>query len=175
MTAKVAIRESRPADALPVERLYAAAFPQEDLLPLLRALSQLGGTALALVATDDEAILGHAIATRCGIDGQDGEAALLGPVAVLPAAQRRGIGSALIRAALARLAEQGTRLVLVLGDPDYYRRFGFAPDDAVQPPCPIPPAWRAAWQSLALCEQAASLRGRLAVPPPWQVPALWAP
>jgi putative acetyltransferase len=170
----IAVRDAQPADAAPVARLYAAAFPQEDLLPLVQGLSQLGGTALALVAADDAAILGHAIVTRCGLDGRDGQAALLGPVAVLPAAQRRGIGSALIRAALARLAERGTRLVLVLGDPGYYRRFGFAAEAAVQPPCPIPPAWRPAWQSLALGETA-TLRGRLAVPPPWQVPALWGP
>ena len=50
----------------------------------------------------------------------------LAPVAVLPRAQRRGAGSQLIAAGLARAAALGYDFVVVLGEPDYYHRFGFA-------------------------------------------------
>ena len=67
------------------------------------------------------------------------------------------------------------RYVCVLGDPAYYGRFGFEPDDRVAPPYPLPQEWRSAWQSLSLCGNDRPARGTLSVPPPWRQPALWAP
>ncbi len=176
MTDGLVIREALPADAAAVDRLYAAAFPEEDLRPLVRDLPGLGDDALLLVAMRDGALAGHVAFTRCAIAGQaEAAIALLAPVAVSPALQRQGIGGALIRAGLERLARRGLRQVNVLGDPAYYGRFGFKPDDAVLPPYPLPPEWRTAWQALRLHQGSAPLRGKLQVPPPFRRPALWGP
>jgi putative acetyltransferase len=173
----LAIRESGPEDWAAIEDLYPAAFPDEDLLPLVATLFEAPETlslvAQAGVALAGDRITGHVLFTRCGIDGAPDAVALLGPLAVAPKAQGQGVGSALVRAGLARLEAEGVVRVFVLGDPDYYGRFGFAPDADVATPYPIPEEWRAAWQSLGL-GGAAALKGRLSVPAPWRDPALWA-
>lgn len=165
-----AIDALAPDGLAALERLYPAAFPQEDLLPLVRRLlaPEVGALSLAARAAGD--LVGHAFFTPCGLNAAP--CALLGPLAVAPAHQRRGVGGALIREGLARLEAQGVAHVFVLGDPAYYGRFGFAPT-AAEPPCPIPGEWRDAWRSLALGD-APPAEGRLVVPPPWRDPALWA-
>jgi putative acetyltransferase len=78
-----------------------------------------------------------------------------------------------VRAGLERMRGAGVARALVLGDPAYYGRFGFAPDRAIAPPYELPAAWQDAWQSLALDDDAPPLAGTLTVPPPWRHPALW--
>lgn len=175
MAGPIAFRESLPADGAALERLYAAAFPAEDLLPLLRALLSEGPSVLSLVAMDGATLVGHVALTLCGIAGTSGEVALLGPLAVTPERQRQGLGSALVHEGLRRLRSRGVVQVHVLGDPAYYRRFGFRTDAGVAPPYPLPQAWREAWQTLSLRSDAPPLRGRLRVPQPWRRRALWAP
>jgi putative acetyltransferase len=99
--------------------------------------------------------------------------ALLGPLAVLPALQRRAIGTALVHEALLQLAAAEVTRSFVLGDPAYYGRFGFAPEREIAPPLPVPPAWRSAWQSLSLPGAGAVPPGTLSVPSPWHDPSLW--
>jgi len=169
------LRESLPADRAAIERLYVAAFPGEDLLPLVADLLADDTHVLSLVATADGVLAGHAAFTTCGLDGRTGAVALLAPVAVLPAHQRLGFGTALIETGLARLRAAGVVQVYVLGDPAYYGRFGFAACSAVAPPYPLPRAWRSAWQSIDLSDAARGLHGTLSVPTPWQRPELWAP
>ena len=77
------------------------------------------------MAVQAEAIVGQVAGSPVSIAGA-GDWFGLGPVSVRPAFQRRGIGGALILAALARLKQQGAAGCLVLGDPRYYARFGFA-------------------------------------------------
>ena len=169
------IRESQPNDLALLETLYPAAFPEEDLLPLVRELHGKEPQAFALVAVADGVLLGHVVFTICGFAGSDEKLALLGPLAVAPARQRQGLGKALVQAGLKRLEESGTRRVYVLGDPGYYGRFGFAADHRVAPPYPLPKEWREAWQSLGLQGDASSLTGELQVPQSWRQPALWGP
>jgi len=152
--------------------LYAGAFPQEDLLPLLRALAGREDV-LALLARLGLDLVGHVAFTRCGVAGRPGGIALLGPLAVAPDRQRRGIGGALVREGLRRLSAQGVVRVQVLGDPAYCARFGFRPDAAVAPPYALPEAWRTAWQALGLRDGAAPFAGVLEVPAPWRRPSLW--
>jgi len=173
VTCEMDIRESGPGDRGAIEALYPEVFPQEDLLPLVRALLNEGATVLSLVALIDEAPVGHGIFTRCRIEGSDAPVALLGPVAVLPGMQKKGIGSALIRDGLTRLETEGAAQVYVLGDPAYYGRFGFAPERQFVPPYDLPEEWRDAWQSVHLGGAFASVGGRLTVPRPWHDPALW--
>ena len=124
---EIEIRESVPSDVAAINSMYPQAFPDEDLLPIVGELLQDPGIAMSLVGTIDSQIVGHGIFTLCGVEGSDVKAALLGPLAVSPDWQRRGIGSAIVRAGIERLAEREVTLVFVLGDPVYYRRFGFRP------------------------------------------------
>ncbi len=175
MIGNIEIRNSRPNDLALVEKLYPAAFPEEDLLPLVRELLREEPIVLSLVVFADKALAGHIIFTRCSIVGKTEQVALLGPLAVAPAWQGQGIGSQIIGVGLQMLEESGTNRVYVLGDPAYYGRFGFEPDDGVMPPYPLPEEWVGAWQSRFLGGDERPLRGKLSVPQPWCQKALWAP
>jgi len=175
MPEKREIRESNRDDSAAIESLYPEAFPDENLLPLVRSLLNDTVIAISLVATIDTRIAGNAIFTKCGVIGNNVDVALLGPLAVAPAWQRQGIGSALVRAGLKRLEEAGVNRVFVLGDPTYYGRFGFLPESLVEPPFSLPVEWEGAWQSINLGEANTRSPGKLSVPPQWLQPALWAP
>ena len=175
MIDKFEMREIRAKDIASVETLYRDAFPVEDLLPLVRELLSEPAMALSLVGLADRALAGHVIFTACGIAGRSAEVALLGPLAVAPGRQRQGIGAALVREGLRRLKNDGVSQVYVLGDPEYYRRFGFQPEGRVTPPYPLPEEWNGAWQSVCLHGIAPPLPSVLSLPPPWMRPALWAP
>lgn len=175
MTESLEIRESLPNDLVAIEELYPDAFPDEDLLPVVRGLLSEGPTVLSLVGIADGALVGHVIFTTCGLAGTTDAVALLGPLGVASARQGQGIGSALVRAGLQRMDQAGTKQVYVLGDPAYYSRFGFEPDDGVAPPYPLPEDWRPAWQSLGPKNGKPALRGQLSVPQPWRKRAYWAP
>ena len=175
MTEKLETRDSVPGDWGAIESLYPEAFPDEDLLPLVRDLLPDTAVAMSLVGTIDAQIVGHAIFTRCSIVGDSINAALLGPLLVAPARHRQGIGSAIVQAGFRQLEKTGVGRVFVLGDPAYYGRFGFLPDSLVEPPYPLPPEWDGAWQSLSLGETTMPCAGKLAVPQQWLQPSLWAP
>jgi putative acetyltransferase len=173
MSAEIEIRPIQATDTEELERLYSAAFPKEDLLPLLRDLLCEYSNVLSFVAVSDQAVVGHIAFTICGIVGHDEKVSLLGPLAVAPHVQKRGIGRALVKSGLSQLVFAGASQVFVLGDPAYYCRFGFKPNSKVAPPYAIPQEWLTAWQSINLLDAAPDLQGKLSVPPPWQRPSLW--
>jgi putative acetyltransferase len=90
-------------------------------------LRQSGGLALGLVAMAEGEVVGHAAYTEVRIEGRMDGWFGLGPIGVLPAFQRAGIGSALIQDGFRRLRRAGARGCVVVGDPAYYTRFGFLP------------------------------------------------
>ncbi len=154
--------------------LYPEMFPDEDLTPLVTALLALDQNTLSLATCEGDKIVGHILFTRCGLDRPGREIALLGPLGVVPAHQRRGHGTALIEAGIEMLRQDGVERVVVLGNPAYYGRFGFATEIGIEPPFPILAKWAEAWQSLRLVDSDALNRaGRLIVPEPWNDPALW--
>lgn len=121
-------RPERPADGAAVREVVRAAFGRPDEADLVDALradpAWLPG--LSLVALDGDpvaAVVGYALLTRCHVG--ETRALCLAPCAVRPDRQRRGAGSAAIRAALGTAAGRGERFVVVLGHPGYYPRFGF--------------------------------------------------
>jgi len=123
----LSIRPEGPTDAAAIRRVLEAAFPTADearLVELLRAGEHL---LVSMVAEEDEVIVGYIAFSPVQIDGQaiQGIGLGLAPLAVLPAQQRRGIGSALVREGLAACGRAGYGFVVVLGEPAYYRRFGF--------------------------------------------------
>ncbi|KES05079.1 transferase [Streptomyces toyocaensis] len=118
------------ADDIPAVRdILLGAFPtatEADIVDALRTDPKAWIDGLSMVtAAPDGTPVGYALLTRCHVDGQP--ALALAPCAVLPSAQRTGAGSAAIRAALAAARATGENLVVVLGHPDYYPRFGFTP------------------------------------------------
>jgi putative acetyltransferase len=175
MTGGIQIEASVADDEPAVLNLYRAAFPDEDLVPLVGDLLRLTSGLLSLVARRKGRIVGHVCFTTCGVAHDRSAVALLGPLAVDEAERRRGIGGGLVRAGLGRVESDGVVQVCVLGDPDYYGRFGFAAETRILPPYPLVVEWRAAWQSLRLGPAGTSCAGRLVVPAPWLRPALWAP
>lgn len=173
MRKKSVIRESLASDMAAMEQLYRDAFPEEDLLPVVKELLQEGSAVLSLVATIDSSVVGHVIFTICGIEGSSQQVALLGPLAVASAFQRQGIGSDLVKTGIQRMESAGMTHVLVLGDPAYYGRFGFVPGAEVIPPYPLPAEWRDAWQFMNLRGVELNPQGNLRVPQPWRHEHLW--
>ena len=123
------IRPERSGDFDPVQALLLAAFGREAEARLVDRLRASGKIASALVAEEKERILGHIVLSKIVVNAEGGEmsALALAPLAVVPAFQRLGIGSALVSAGLERCRSERHSRVLVLGDPVYYARFGFVP------------------------------------------------
>lgn len=133
------LREEREADAAALDALIAAAFAPMPFssgteAAIVAALRREGAVTLALVAERAGALLGHAVFSPAMAAGRAAGWQALGPVAVLPGWQRRGIGSLLIREGLARTAAAGSKGCIVLGDPAYYGRFGFRVAPQLAPP-----------------------------------------
>ncbi|MBB5518068.1 GNAT family N-acetyltransferase [Amphiplicatus metriothermophilus] len=128
MSAAVRIRESEEADRPAIRALVAAAFGREDEARIVEALWADDAMALELAATIDEALVGHCAFSRVALEPPlKGPALGLAPLAVAPAHQRRGIGAALVETGLEICRARGASLVVVLGEPAYYARFGFVP------------------------------------------------
>jgi putative acetyltransferase len=111
-----------------IRAITQAAFGGDDEADLLDRLREDGLVRLSLVAVEDGQVVGHALFTALpvSVDGREVEALCLAPVSVRPDYQGTGVGSMLIREALARLAHSGFEAVVVLGHPGYYPRFGFS-------------------------------------------------
>lgn len=127
------IRPEAAADATAIHDLTVAAFREAEHASgteqhIVDALREAGQLSLSLVAESPEEpgrLLGHVAASPVSIsDGTPGWYGL-GPLSVDPAAQRQGVGSALVRQALEELRRLGAQGCVLLGDPDFYRRFGF--------------------------------------------------
>ena len=131
------IRDERPDDAPDVRLVLERAFGQADEANLVDRLRQAGAVAVSAVAASDpgdggtgrDRVIGHILFSPITIDGRQPPIPSLGlaPMAVDPAHQRREVGTALVETGLARCREQGVSVVVVLGHPDYYPRFGFQP------------------------------------------------
>lgn len=122
-------RPETAADIGAVHAVNAAAFPTEaeaDLVDALRADPSAWLPGLSYVAeAPDGTLAACALLTRCLVGGVP--ALALAPVATAPAYQRRGAGQAVVRALLDAARLRGESLVLVLGHPEYYPKFGFVP------------------------------------------------
>ena len=124
-----------------VHSINEAAFGRLDEADLVDSLRAEGFVLLSLVAELEKRTVGHILFTRMSIETAGGSisAVALAPMAVSPEYQRRGIGDELIRHGLDLLRRRGERIVIVLGHPDYYPRFGFSTEKAHSLESPFPP------------------------------------
>lgn len=173
------IRRERPEDVADIRAVTAAAFSgvehsappiEPDGAPgeatLVGWLREDPGWVpeLSLVAEVDGEIVGHVVATRGTLAGQP--ALGLGPVSVSPARQRDGVGSALMHAILGAADALGEPVVVLLGSPAYYGRFGFVPASTLGIDAPDP-AWADYFQARPLAAYDPSVRGTFAYAAPF--------
>lgn len=123
------IRHETPADRLAVRAINEAAFETGAEADLVDALREHGKFVLSLVAEANGEAVGHILFSDIVMEPgtPQSDVAGLAPMAVLPAWQGKGVGSALVRRGLEDCAELGYRAVFVLGNPAFYGRFGFVP------------------------------------------------
>jgi len=120
------LRAETPTDQSAIYAVHTAAFPTDAEARLVNALRAAQRLVISWVAEAEEAgrVVGHVGFSPIML-GEQAVGLGLAPMAVLPTHQRRGIGSQLIRASLQACAQMNVALVVVLGDPHYYQRFGF--------------------------------------------------
>jgi putative acetyltransferase len=115
-------------------------------------------------------VVGHILFSRVSIVTDSGtvDALSLAPMAVMPGDQRQGIGTRLVESGLDACRELGHRIVIVLGHPEFYRRFGFSADLARNLESPF--GGGEAWMALELVPGAlAGISGRVEYPAPFGV------
>jgi putative acetyltransferase len=121
------IRAEEDKDRAAIHDLNEAAFETAAEADLVDALREEARPIVSLVAEDDKQILGHIMFSPVALTGHPEIRVMgLGPMAVAPKYQRKGIGSELVRAGLLACAQLGFGAVVVLGHPHYYPRFGFS-------------------------------------------------
>ena len=152
------IRQTSADDLPAILRVHRAAFGQAEEAELTRDLlaDPTAQPALSLIAEEDGQALGHVLFSRARLTDPDSDllASILAPLAVVPQAQRKGLGGALVKAGLEHLRKEGVALVFVLGDPAYYARFGFAPAgrQGFEAPYALPAAYAEAWMVQTLSD-----------------------
>lgn len=123
----IQIRKETASDYDAVRAINRAAFEQDSEGQIVDRIRDSCAEVLSLVAVKDDKIVGHIffspVSIRAGQNEYHGMG--LGPMAVLPAHQNRGIGSSLVKEGLRLLKDQQVPFVVVLGHPSYYPRFGF--------------------------------------------------
>lgn len=119
------IREELPSDVAVIRALNKRAFEQDQEGNIVDALRSNGAALLSMVATLNGQVVGHIMYSPLVVGEVTGAA--LGPMAVLPAHQRQGIGTKLVEAGNRKLKDGGCPFIIVVGHPNYYPRFGFVP------------------------------------------------
>ena len=163
---EVAVRAMAEGDAAAVLAVVGAAFADEpEVVPLQRDLMARADNH-GYVAVHGDHVVGHVGLTRCWIDAEPRlvEALVLSPLSVAPDVQRRGVGSALLKHAVAAAAQLGAPAVFLEGDPAYYSRQGWRPvaDLGITPASPRIPA--PACQFVRLASYEDWMRGPLVYP-----------
>jgi putative acetyltransferase len=130
------IRSEQPED-IAIRQITKVAFAPKEYssqteAAIVDALRSSGVLTISLVAVIDGEVVGHVAFSPVTIDGEDRRWYGLGPVSVRPDRQKKGIGERLILEGLARLAKAGAKGCVVLGDPGYYKRFGFENDPSLR-------------------------------------------
>jgi predicted N-acetyltransferase YhbS len=167
VTLRVATDEDFPA----ILEVHRRAFVDDPGVPgIVEGLHALGlhVPSLSFVALEDDRVVGHVMSSWSEIEGTDERFLQLSPLGVVPEAQGRGHGSALVRATLAGARALGQPIIFLEGNPAYYGRFGFVRADELGwlPPPETLVDW--AFQVAILDEHASPPRGQVAYAPPFR-------
>jgi len=121
------IRREQPQDVTEIRRVIARAFGRDQEASIVEKLRKDCNSILSLVAFTDGKVVGHILFSPVVIEGKHGKLVGTGlaPLAVLPEYQKKGIGTQLIQMGISRIKEGGSPYIIVIGDPEYYTRFGF--------------------------------------------------
>jgi putative acetyltransferase len=159
------IRKEERRDFAGVRAVHEAAFPTSTEADLVDALRDTDAWRddLSIVAVQDGEVVGHLLISVAHLD-TGAPILALAPMAVQPARQRQGIGGALVRASLERAAQTGLPLVVVLGHPGYYPKFGFGSASAlgIRAPFDVPDE---AWMAMRLPGWGPEVAGTVVYPP----------
>jgi putative acetyltransferase len=125
----IVVRHETLADFEAIRNVNLRAFKQSNEGNIVDSLREAGALTISLVALHDNHIVGHIVFSPVTVDSEEGSftALGLGPMAVLPEHQNKGIGSQLVEAGLKESLRLGHEIVVVIGHPEYYPRFGFSP------------------------------------------------
>jgi putative acetyltransferase len=123
----IEIRFERPHDKNAIRRVNELAFDGNVEADLIDALREADVDTISLVAVDGVDIIGHILFSPVAVQSERSSftALALGPMAVIPGHQRKGIGTQLVHAGLRECKKRGHSIVFVLGHREYYPRFGF--------------------------------------------------
>lgn len=162
------IRSERQGDATGIRGVHLAAFEtraEADLVDAIRG-SRHYQPRFSIVAETGDGIVGHALLSHAElVDRAHARPVLvLAPLAVVPRHQDRGAGTALMHECIGRADHAGEPLILLVGHPGYYPRFGFVPASryGITPPEPLPDA---VFMARRLAGYDPTWRGRLVYPP----------
>lgn len=166
----VQIRPETSDDHDSIRRVNHLAFGGETEAKLVDALRDGGHVSVSLVAVLQGEIMGHFLFSPVTIEMTDGriEVLSLAPMAVLPEYQRTGVGTALVEAGIKACRETPYKSVVVLGHPEFYRRFGFSPELTKTLKSPFGEG--EAWMALELVPGALDgIAGTVVYPPPFRL------
>ncbi len=128
LSSGLSIRAEEEQDWVGVQAVHESAFGRSAEARLVAMLRGQARPVLSLLAENTGVIVGHIMLSPVVLSGHPQRQIMgLAPLAVVPARQRRGIGSALVRTGFEQCQHLGFEAVVVLGHPVYYRRFGFTP------------------------------------------------
>ena len=124
----ISYREETADDRGAIHKVNTAAFGRSAEGELVDLLRKDGLVVASYVAESSDAVVGQILFSELPIETEQGTipAVALAPLAVLPQFQRQGIGSELVRRGLDICRERGQQVVIVLGHPEFYPRFGFS-------------------------------------------------
>jgi putative acetyltransferase len=165
------IRLAREDDWPSILEVHRAAFGDDDVPRLaaeLHGRTDLYVRELSFVAEEDRSVVGHVMNTWNRIEGTGERVLQLSPLGVLPAHQRRGHGSELVRGSLEAVRAAGEPLLLVEGAPAYYGRFGFVRADKLGLLPPPEALYDWAFQVAVLDPEATLPQGRVVYSEPFR-------
>jgi len=160
MATEVTIRAATEDDRAAIRAVHESAFETTLEADIAQALHDAGDERISLVAVDDADVVGHVVLSAGLVEGTT--VLCLGPIGVRAEQQRGGVGAALMQAAIAAASATQAGLVVLLGHPSYYPRFGFEPAD----PLGLTNQWtpEAPWMALRLPRYDPGVRGFVRFP-----------